>query len=548
MISLARWLLFLLSTTFLSGQNLSQEQHNTLDKITIQDVPKGAPGVAVGIVKNGQIIYENYAGYANIEDSLTIDKNTRFNIASNGKQFTALAILVLEEQQKLRLDDDIRKYLPKLFKNIEEPIQIKHLLNHSSGIRDVYDLWSLQGFTWWKQTYSNSDALLLLEKQEALNFMPGTNYSYSNSNYILLAEIIEKITQTSFVNYTDQLFQKLGMPNTSFVDDYTNIEEPIARPYFNFSTWKTYDWTCNLHGDGNLFSTLTDQLRWEKLLQTQESTHFSKELLAKTQQLIKNTTIEKYGYGLEFGTYKELPYKYHEGATGAWKAVTVRFPTENTTIVTMINTGKIIPMMQTMQMADVLLETKETEKESFPIVPAKIGAKVSTNDILGVYRTSDGYVMEFEERDGELYMIRWGRNDIKLEREAANIFYQWNDNAFKQEFTKNSNGNMQVTVYYPTVPPFTLTRIESDLSAFDKKALNGTFYNPETGVSFQVSHASDNTYELMVRDQKRNGTLVNDHEILAGNYNLSFTKDKKGVISEIYLTSNRIQNVRFIRK
>jgi CubicO group peptidase (beta-lactamase class C family) len=540
-------LVFLVASMLTFGQDLTDTQRAQLDKIVTQDVPKGAPGAAVGIVKNGNIIYTKYAGYANIEDSLQIDKMSRFNIASNGKQFTAFAILTLAEKGKLSLEDDIRKYFPNLYKNIKQPIKIKQLLNHSSGIRDVYRLWSLQGYTWWKQQFSNADAMELLQKQEALNFTPGSKFLYSNSNYILLAEIVEKVTGTSFVAYTNQMFQKLDMPNTSFVDDFTNIKGQIAKPYFNFDTWKTYDWTCNVHGDGNLFTTLEDQLQWEKTIQSLESDYFSKEILAKSQKILENTSIDSYGYGLEFDEYKNEKYRYHAGATGAWKAITARFDDEKFSVVTMINTGKIMPMMQAMQLADVLLGKSE-EKANFAIVPASVGAKVSTQDILGLYRTDGGYTMEFEERDGKLYMIRSGRNDIELLREADNIFHQWNDKAFKQEFTKNSDGVMEITAYYPTVPPFTLTRIESDLSKFDRTSLNGSFQNSETDTSFTIKYKEDNTYEITLGDRKLEGLLLYENEMMANNYNLSFEKDATGNINEILVSAGRIQNVRYKRK
>ncbi|MEM6686939.1 MAG: serine hydrolase domain-containing protein [Bacteroidota bacterium] len=540
-------LVFLLSSWLTIGQNLTNTQQQQLDKIVTQDVPKDAPGVAAGIVKNGKIIYTKYAGYANLEDSIAVGTSSRFNIASNGKQFTAFAILMLEEKGKLQLDDDIRKYLPNLYKNIQHPITIKHLLNHSAGIRDVYSLWSFQGYTWWKQQFSNTDAMKLLQKQKEVNFVSGSKYLYSNSNYIVLTQIVEKVTGMSFVAYTNQMFRDLGMPNTSFVDDFNNIKGPIAKPYFSFDTWSTYDWTCNLHGDGNLFSTLEDQLQWEMLLQTKKSAVFSKEILTKSQELIANTNITNYGYGVEFGEHRDEKYRFHGGSTGAWKAITTRFDTGNFAVVTLINTGKADPMMQTLQMADVLLN-KSSAKEDFPIVPATIGAKVSTKDILGIYRTKGGYIMKFEQREGKLYMIRSGRNDIELVRESANVFHQSNDAPFKQEFTKNSEGVMQITAYYPTVAPFTLARIESDLSTFDFSALNGSFRNDEIDVSFSIKNIAKENYEITMGDETSKGLLVYDNEMLVDGYNLLFTKNADGTINEIRINSGRIQNMRFVRK
>ena len=264
---------------------LSDRQIRQLDSISVSDVPKGAPGIASGVVLNGKIVYRKYAGYANLNDSSLIDSQSRFNIASNGKQFTAFAILILAEQKKLSLHDDIRKFFPKLFSDVTEKISVEHLISHTSGIRDVYDLWALQGITWWKQTFNNTDVLDLLQQQRELNFKPGSRYAYSNSNYILLALVVEKVSGQSFVNYTKDMFKKLNMIHTSFESDYQWISGPVARPYFNFDTWFGYDWICNIHGDGNIFSTLDDQLEWEKTIQTEKNAFYSKEIIEKSQQL-----------------------------------------------------------------------------------------------------------------------------------------------------------------------------------------------------------------------------------------------------------------------
>lgn len=543
---------FILSTLFLlpffsiSGQHLSKEKLKQLNAITTKDVPDNAPGVATGIVKNGKVIYSKVTGCADLKSKQLIGEQSRFNIASNGKQFTAFAILCLIENKQLQLKDDIRTFFPNLYPNIKKEITVEHLLTHSSGIRDVYDLWALQGITWWKQRLSNKDAFELLQQQQELNFEVGTSYSYSNSNYILLALIVQKISGLSFVEYTNELFQKLNMPNTFFVANSKKLKGPIAKPYFNFNTWVGYNWTCDINGDGNLFSTLEDQLQWEKIVQTKRNDFFSKNLLEKSQNLIANSHTKKYGYGLEFGQYKKQNYKFHLGATGAWQATTVRFPKDTLSIVTLSNSGKISSYQQTLQMVDVLLEQSIT-KETFITAPPKIGTFLSIKEILGFYQSPNGYIMEFIERDGDLYLLRTGKNDIKLIRNADNIFQQWNDTPFKQEFTRNKAGIMQVTAYYNTVPPFTLTRIESDLSNFSRTTLNGRFKNKETGVAFDLQYIGDKKYELRSKKQKLMAVLLNENELLVEDYRIRFSSPTKGTVQEFFVNSGRIQNVRFER-
>lgn len=526
---------------------ITAQQLTRLAEIATQDVPPRAPGIATGVVIGGQVVFKKYTGYANLNDSVLIGPQSRFNIASNGKQFTALAVLLLADQQKLKLDDDIRKYFPNLLPAVKEKISIQNLLTHTSGIRDVYDLWSLQGITWWKQTFSNTDALALLLRQQELNFTPGTRYSYSNSNYMLLALLVEKVSGESFVVYTTKMFRALNMPHTSFESDYKNIQEPIARPYFNFDTWTTYNWITNMHGDGNLFSTLEDQLTWEQTIQSDKSKFIPKRVLEQSQQLSKSGLTDQYGYGLEFGTYRGIPYRFHEGATGAWKATVVRFPEKNMSIVTLTNSGKTIPSMQTRQAADVLLNL-EDPRETFLIAPEKAGAFVAIDDVPGSYQNENNFTFTFEKRDTSLFLIRSGRNDIRLERESVNVFHQWNDPAFKQEFTYNAKGELQVTAYYTTHAPYTLTRASADWSGFDYTVLNGTYTNDETGVSFKIRHRASFQYEIRMRDETAVATLLTPHKLLFRNYGVEILTDSRGQVTHLLLSGDRIQAVRFTRK
>jgi CubicO group peptidase (beta-lactamase class C family) len=524
----------------------TQTQIRQLDSIATQDVPKGAPGIATGIVSNGKIVYEKVAGFANLTDSALITKDTRFNIASNGKQFTALAILVLIDEKKISLTDDIRKYLPAIYPKISSKITIENLLNHTSGIRDVYDLWALQGLTWWEHSFTNKDVLELIGKQQDLNFLPNKNHLYSNTNYILLTAIVETITHQSFVAYTNNLFKNLNMPNTSFEDDYSKIRGPIAKAYFNFDTWTTYNWIWNVYGDGNIFSTLADQLQWEQILQGKGKCTIKKQVLEKSQQLIANSTIKNYGYGLEFGTYKGLSYKFHEGATGAWKATVTRFPEKSISIVTLTNTGKSTPNTQTRQMADIVFNLK-ADATYFVTKPAKIGSYISDENMLGTYQTANNFTFQFEKRDSILYLKRIGRNDVQLEREANNILHQTHDPDFKQEFKRNEKGEMTVTAYYTTHSPYTLTKPISNWADYNYQALNGRFTNTETNVFMDIKFAGDKSYDVKIGGQDiSKGLLISPTRLLVDNYVL----DIENIImppKTIFLSADRIQRVKFIR-
>lgn len=536
-------LILLLSSYAVSAQkSLSSNQIKRLEAIATQDVPENAPGIATAIIQNGEVIYERYAGFANLVDSSLIANDTRFNIASNGKQFTALAILSLIDNKQLKLSDDIRKWFPNLYPEIKEQITVQSLLNHTSGIRDCYDLWSLQGYTWWKKSFNNQDVLALIEKQTDLNFAPNSDYLYSNSNYILLALLIEEISNERFVDYTNQMFRQLNMPNTSFEDDFSKIRGQVAKSYFNFGTWTTYDWIWNVTGDGNIFSSLEDQIQWEKLVQGKGKTTFNRAIIAQSQKVIEGSTFKNYGYGLEFGNYKDLNYRFHEGATGAWKATVIRFPQNNLSMITLTNTGKSIPSQQTRQMADVFFELK-TQESYLVTEPSSVGDFVDEEEIVGTYLTESDFAFTFENKDGKVFLKRDGRNDVELEREAANIFHQKYDPNFKQEFKKNAKGEMQVTAYYINHAPYSLTKTGSIGDEYDFKKINASYFNSETNTELSIKHLDGIHYEITFpSDKKRQALLVSPTKLLVGSYTLAFLNE------DILLNGERIKQIKYKRK
>ena len=238
------------------------QQLEAIDSIIYKSVKTNHPGLGVGIVKNGEVIYEKYRGFSNLQHQIPFSNKTRSNIASTAKQFTAMMVLDLALKEKLNLDDNIRNYFPNLYKTVADKIRIRHLINHSSGIHEYVDLLNEEGKVWWKHVgLDNNDIMKLLEKQNNLEFRPGTKYNYSNSNYIVLAKIIEKVTGEKFTNYSKNFFNKLNMSETSFVERYMSVIPNRASPY---SDWGKGEWwetpmVTKTSGEGFLYTTLRDQ-------------------------------------------------------------------------------------------------------------------------------------------------------------------------------------------------------------------------------------------------------------------------------------------------
>jgi CubicO group peptidase (beta-lactamase class C family) len=298
------------------------------------------PGVALGIVQGGEVLYAGQAGYANLEHEIPIGPETRFNIASNAKQYTALMALVLAQEGRLDLDADFRAYLPEAMPGIEEAISVRLLITHTSGIRDIYDLWGMSGTTWYLERLRSSDALALLDRQTGLNFAPGSRRSYSNSNYVLLASVIAEITGQDFHEYAAGFFNDRDMPSTSVRRRHGVIIPDLARAYGNWSGWLEDPALANLNGDGFLFTTLADQLRWEAQIQGETPT-LPADLMEASQQPLPGAATQTYGYGLEFGTFGGFGTIYHVGSTGGYNAYLLRIPELDLAIVVMGNSTQI---------------------------------------------------------------------------------------------------------------------------------------------------------------------------------------------------------------
>jgi len=223
------------------------------------------PGGAVAIIEKGELIYEKYFGLADLKKKLPFSAQTRTDIGSISKQFTACLIVLLEEEGTLSIEDDIRKFIPEL-PIYQDTIRIKNLLHHSSGIRDYEALELLKRKHYFDEHMTNSYVVQLMARQRSLNFAPHSKFEYSNSNYILLAEIIERVTGSSLNEVAKAyIFEPLGMNHTFFhinqgedfenkAIGYSEVDGKLSRPKYK----------SHLIGDGGIYTTLQDMVKWDQ--------------------------------------------------------------------------------------------------------------------------------------------------------------------------------------------------------------------------------------------------------------------------------------------
>ncbi len=534
------------SPLLLFSQSIDLSKLELVRKDLDELVKPDDPGLAVGIISNGEIIFEEYRGMANLENQITVTEKSRFNIASVSKQFTALCILDLALKGKLSIDDDFRKYVPELYPEIKDTIRISHLLTHTSGIRDYCDLLAVKFKPWWRQVgFDNQDVLDLLEEQDELNFSPGSKYYYSNSNYTILTEIVSRVADKDFSDYSKDLFVQLGMKNTFFSTSYMMVMPNKAVPYADWGdgVWKVYPMLTNLHGDGFLYTTLKDQLKFEQAIQNSPTENG---YLSLSQKPIPEAPIDTYGYGLELEDRLSRKAVHHSGSTGAYHAQTVRYLDNDLTIVIMSNNGTFWSGYLADDIANYLLPKHEEKKVVTKIIEDKSNP-VELSVLAGDYESPGGTYVKIFEEDSKLFWKKDNNNPIEMERTTGNAF-RWVVNPDVQlKFVIDDVGDY-FEVHQYDEDPFNYMKKESfDPTGNDLLEFAGKYYSPELDVSIEITVSNEG--ELLCKHSEDEDSftmqIIQRDALLLFNYRIRVDRDNYGTIKNLRVSNNRAQRIRF---
>lgn len=321
------------------------------------------PGCAVGVIRDGNFVLRRGYGMANLEYGIALSPESVFRIGSTSKQFTAAAVLLLTQEGKLSLDDDVRDYLPEL-NDFGTPVTIRHLMHHTSGYRDYLTLADLAGLRD-DDYYTDTELLEMLSRQRELNFNPGDEHLYSNSGYWLLSQVVERASGKSLKEYAaEKMFAPLGMSATHFHDDHTEIVPHRASGYApdgdGFSISMT---TLPMIGDGGVFTTVDDLLRWDQNFYDSSvgGPEFIEQML-QTGSLNDGEPLT-YASGLGVDTYRGLKMVSHAGAFVGFRAEVIRFPDERFSVICLCNRADANPSRLARQVAEVYLGDRMEAQE-----------------------------------------------------------------------------------------------------------------------------------------------------------------------------------------
>lgn len=379
------------------------EQLHRIDTLFARWNRPTTPGCAMEVTEGGVPVAVRAYGSTDLEHIAPIHPNTVFEAGSVSKQFTAAAILLLAEDGKLSLDDDVRKYVPELPER-GDPIRIIHLLNHTSGLRDWGSVAELAGWPRGTAAYTMDDVLAIIARQKQLNFKPGSEYSYSNSNYTLLALIASRVSGMSFPRFTaERLFRPLGMNSTGWRDDFRRVLPGRAIAYSAKGLVYEQDMPFeSAYGNGGLLTTVGDLSRWTEALMARRIGRDVASELQKRGILNDGSTIQ-YARGLFITRFAGLPEISHSGSTAGYRAWLAVYPTRRMSVVLLCSTSDANAPDLGRAVASILLGPTPA-----PPKPADVGVPTTAGQVAGLYLDAHDQPLTIVDDKGKLRIAGGG--------------------------------------------------------------------------------------------------------------------------------------------
>ena len=532
----------------LSAQKIDDEM---LDHLFAEWDKPDTPGAAVGVFKDGEIVFAKGYGMANLEYDIPNTPNSVFRIASTSKQFTAACIVLLAEQGKLQLTDKLADFFPD-FPPYAKDITVWHLLNHTSGIRDYLAVASLKGLRD-DDYYEDEDIMRWLVRQQEPNFPAGAEFLYSNSGYWLLGQIVNQVAGMNMADFAQQeIFEPLGMSSTHFHNDHNAIVKNRASGYYpsGEDEYQISMTTLNMIGDGGIFTTINDIKKWD-------DAYYQSEVLSPafwatmTQKgTLSNGDPIDYAAGLFLEDYRGLPTISHGGAFVGFRAELIRFPEQKMSIAIFANRGDANPSRLAYQIADILLEDQlEDEVESSDDGPLDLpddSAEFTLEQVVGAYEIIPGVSLEISLEDDSLRVHQlWNGERYAIARVNHNTFQVPGDTSMDFIFTDLQDGfTQQVIVVQGNRKTVCDRNTPFDTSTVDLSAYTGTYYSSEIDIHYHIKQVDEGLELTMGKNPPRPLLFRAADELMFGSRSMSFETSDTG-FSGFTLQAGRVQNLWF---
>jgi len=507
-----------------------------LDRIFAAFARPDGPGCAVSAVQDGQTLAERAYGAADLEHDIANSPATVFEAGSVSKQVTAAAILLLARDGRLKLTDDIRKYLPDL-PAYGTPVTIEQLLNHTAGLRDWGELAALQGWPRSTRAYGQADILDLIQRQKSLNFRPGAEYNYTNSGYNLLTQIVQAVSGQSLAAFSAaRIFQPLSMAQTQWRDDFRRIVKGRAIAYQRrpASAGGGYEQQMPFedgYGNGGLLTTVGDLQRWSQALASDAlAPGLTSDL--QRQGVLSDGTVIPYARGVIVTTWSGVPEVSHSGATAAYRAWLGRYPDQKLSVAVLCNASDAPALPLGRAVAGLFLPPPPPPAPVQPLADVAGRAGLFVNQRTGrpLLLTVDGDSLKVA--GGERV---WPLTANSVAYGADTMVFEGRDAFVLKTFDGNRHRHVRTPLWFPA---------PEALPAFV-----GRYYSDEINATYRVALEGGRlTLKLEARPQPAvaMGPVYQDSFNLAGNL-ARFKRDSAGRVTSLHLGSSRVRDLKFRR-
>lgn len=519
------------------------------------------PGLALMVSRGDTTLYKQYFGLADLAHNSQIKHDTVFQIASVSKQFTAFAISLLVQENKLSLSDDIRQYLPEL-KDNGMKITVLHLIHHTSGLRDLDDLNAIVG-TGFSDYNDASDVYKLVVNQSATNFTPGERYDYSNTGYVLLAKIIENITGNKFREFMqDRVFGPLGMTNTLIFDNSFEVVQNRATAYFSGDgkTFSRDNGISSVYGSTGVYTSLEDLDRWARNFHEHKVGNQALFDMMLTEGVLNSGESTHYAFGQEIKTYKGHKAVFHGGGTGAYRSYLLRFPEQKLSISLLSNNSYSTNMIldYVYQIADLYIEEIEVLITGNKVAETLPMQAIEPNLLAayqGDYQIQPGLIFSISlEKEYLQLSITGNPKKIQLKAITVNEFELMDsDNGNRILFSPKIDSVTQSIRYFQGDFEYKGQRIE--LVEFNEKDIpwqsyEGLYYSEDLNTVYKLSYDGAQLKAIHARNLPiKLSSFQPDIFTTKASFfqEVTFIRNSKGQVAKMLVSGSRSKHIEFVK-
>lgn len=532
---------------------LTPSQIARLDSVVAPLRKSDAPGCAIGVMRSGSLIYQRYFGLADLERNVPITPRTRFYIASSSKPFTAMAIVLLALTGKLSLDDDVRKFVPEL-PDFGHRITIRHLLTHTSGLREETNLLTMAG---WRidDRETEADMLGFMQRQRRLNFAPGEEFMYANTGYTLAAVIVRRVSGMSFPMFVaSRIFRPLGMMHSQVIDDIGEVIPNRAVGYWRLGSederYRKAPLSVENVGPTGVVTTLHDLALWDRNFYTLAVGGRAARELIDTPGRLNDGTVTGYGLGIYIGTYRGQPTLSHAGSHPGFKADFVHFPKQRLTVAMMCNEFETSPTPIVHGIADVLVPAAAATAEAGK---SDVGdaAPADIADFAGRYwngETAQATTILFE--NGKLLVDGGPEGKFELRHIGEDRFLlPAAPRRFVLTFFRGADGQRRVRSEVAGERTRDFTAVSKEANPRPASQYVGVYYSPELDVEWTVALRDSKLAIARARFGREElvPLLPDIFQLNGGFFTLEFQPPVNGLSPSFEVTTERVRHLKFVR-